>query len=203
MLEWATQIADPGRGVGRQGYPAVRLLSGCNNRGRRQKRPELRQQAANRGPIRTGTGPSDRASRWKQLLVAVHDPIAALDVRLGREPASTLTGPLESAPVTRGRVPGVACHTSCDQFSIGRSRAGASCHGARQFGATSRGTPRRGCERFHDLLGRMPGKCSKSLRKRRWPVDLHIAEEAWSAEQRPVAVNEAQDWRDRGDNLDL
>src|SRR5712671_4141491 len=39
---------------------------------------------------RTGTGPSDRASRWKQLLVTVHDAIAALDVRLRRNPRRRL-----------------------------------------------------------------------------------------------------------------
>jgi hypothetical protein len=63
-------------------------------------------------PIRTGTGPSVRASRWKQLLVTVHDALAALDVRLGREPASTLTGPFESAPATRSRDRCEACRTS-------------------------------------------------------------------------------------------
>jgi hypothetical protein len=63
-------------------------------------------------PIRTGTGHSDRASRWKQLLVTVDDAIAALAVRLGREPASTLTGSLESAPATRGRRADEACRTS-------------------------------------------------------------------------------------------
>jgi hypothetical protein len=63
-------------------------------------------------PIRTGTGRSDRASRWKQLLVTVRDAIAALDVRLGREPPSTLTGSLESAPATRSRECCEACRTS-------------------------------------------------------------------------------------------
>lgn len=63
-------------------------------------------------PIRTGTGHSDRASRWKQLLVAVDEAIAALDVRLGREPPSTLTGLLETAPATRSRRAVEACRTS-------------------------------------------------------------------------------------------
>jgi hypothetical protein len=64
------------------------------------------------GPTRMGTDPSDRASRWKQLLVAVHDAIAALHVRLRRVPAATLTGRLETEPATRGRDPGEAWRTS-------------------------------------------------------------------------------------------
>jgi hypothetical protein len=59
-------------------------------------------------PTRTGRDPSDRASRWKQLLVAVDDAIASLHVRLGREASSPLASSLESAPATRGRGPGVA-----------------------------------------------------------------------------------------------
>jgi hypothetical protein len=63
-------------------------------------------------PTRTDRDRSVRASRWKQLLVAVHDAIAVLHVRLRREPAATLTGRLETEPATRGRDPGEAWHTS-------------------------------------------------------------------------------------------
>src|SRR6266540_3918759 len=64
------------------------------------------------GPIRRGTGPSDRASRSKQLLVAVDDAVAALDVRLRREPAATLTCSLERTSATRGRDWSESCCTS-------------------------------------------------------------------------------------------
>jgi hypothetical protein len=64
------------------------------------------------GPSRTDKDRFDRASRSKQLLVAVHDPIAPLDVGLRRETSSALTRPLESAVGTRSPDPVEACATS-------------------------------------------------------------------------------------------
>jgi hypothetical protein len=72
------------------------------------------------GPIRTGRDPSDRASRWKQLLVAVHGPIAALDARLRGEPSPTLTGPLETAPGLRDRD---RCETSRTSSTVAPASA--------------------------------------------------------------------------------
>jgi hypothetical protein len=79
---------------------------------------------------RTGTASSGRASQWKQLLVGVDDPHAALELCLGCEPASALSDRLDRASGRCGRDLCPAWHTPavvpwtrgagrCDVESIG------------------------------------------------------------------------------------
>ena len=61
----------------------------------RQKRPVRRQQFL-KAFVRPARARIIAAELFDQLLVAVHDAQAALDVRLGREAAPAFTHPLES-----------------------------------------------------------------------------------------------------------
>jgi hypothetical protein len=93
----------------------------------------------------TGTGRSNRASRWKQLLVTLDNVIAALDARLGRESASTLNRfARRSAPATRSRDRRDAWRTASLAISHSADRMG--MMGAWMRRASERGASERGAD---------------------------------------------------------
>lgn len=93
-------------------------FSGCSHGGsRRQKRPDFRQQFLKAFAGAAGAGVFS-AKLFEQFLVAMNDPHAAFDVRLGRVAAPALTGALESR-AGRAGVTGFAWDTSGGELHDG------------------------------------------------------------------------------------